>query len=256
MARRYTVVTLFPDLVRDAMTHGVTGRAISRGRCKLDFINPRDYAGNTRGSVDDAPYGGGPGMVMRVEPLRASLDAIKSGSPAPFVVGLTPQGRRLDQAAVLDLARHPHLVLVAGRYEGIDERFIERDCDAEWSIGDYVLSGGEIAALVILDAIIRTLPDVLGDDASAAADSFCGGILDWPHYTRPARIGEQSVPDVLLGGDHAAIARWRRKQALGRTWQRRPDLLERIALEQSDLALLREYQREARLAEGDATRDC
>lgn len=247
MARRYTVITLFPDLVRDAMTHGVTGRAIERGLCHLDLINPRDYSGNARGAVDDASYGGGPGMVMRVEPLRAALARAGAESPSPFVVCLTPQGRRLDQTTVVDLAKRPHLVLVTGRYEGIDERFVERDCDAELSIGDYVLSGGEFAALVVLDAVIRTLPEVLGDAESATTDSFSAGLLDWPHYTRPPCIGDQSVPEVLLSGDHAAIARWRRKQALGRTWLRRPELLAGLLLTAQDHALLQEYQDEVAL---------
>jgi tRNA (guanine37-N1)-methyltransferase len=252
MARRYTVITLFPDLVRDAMTHGVFGRAIGRGICRLDLINPRDFAGNARGAVDDASYGGGPGMVMRVEPLRAALERVRAEAEVPpYVICLTPQGRRLDQAAVIELAKLPHLVLVAGRYEGIDERFVARDCDAEWSIGDYVLSGGEFAALVVLDAVIRTLPEVLGDGDSATADSFSADLLDWPHYTRPAQIGDQSVPEVLLSGDHAAIARWRRKQALGRTWQRRPDLLAKVRLNGDDEMLLREYLDEVRAGRRD-----
>lgn len=242
MEQRFTVITLFPDLVRQVMEHGVTGRAIARGICMLDLINPRDYAGNPRHGVDDSPYGGGPGMVMRVEPLRDALKQVReTASRPPHVVCLTPQGRRLDQTGVIELARHRHLVLVAGRYEGIDERFIAHDCDAEWSIGDYVLSGGEIAALVILDAVIRTLPGVLGHDESAATDSFSGNLLDWPHYTRPGCIGDQNVPDVLLSGDHAAIARWRRKQALGRTWLRRPDLFEKLVLTKDDRTLLHEY---------------
>lgn len=246
MVRRYTVITLFPQLVREAMTYGITGRAIDRGLCRLDLVNPRDFSGNARGAVDDTSYGGGPGMVMRVEPLRGALAHVRAESPSPYVICLTPQGRRLDQAAVVELAEHPHLVLVAGRYEGIDERFVERDCAAEWSIGDYVLSGGEFAALVVLDAVIRMLPEVLGDDESARTDSFGTGLLDWPHYTRPPCIGDQCVPEVLLSGDHAAIARWRRKQALGRTWQRRPDLLAGVTLAPKDAELLREYQDEAK----------
>ncbi len=242
---RIDCVTLFPDMVREVARWGVTGRAVARGILELGTWNPRDYATDRHRTVDDRPYGGGPGMVMAVGPLRRAIRAARQAAPdgAP-VIYLSPQGRRLDQAGVRELAARPGLILVSGRYEGVDERVIETDVDEEWSIGDFVLSGGELGAMVIVDAVCRLLPGALGDAESAARDSFSEGLLDHPHYTRPAREGGRTVPEVLLGGDHGAIERWRRKQALGRTWLRRPELLEDLELDEEQRGLLDEFIRE------------
>jgi len=239
---RIDVVTLFPELVQAVADFGVTGRAVDKGLLTLGLWNPRDYARDRHRSVDDRPYGGGPGMVMMVQPLRETIEAAR-GEGGP-VIYLSPQGRRLDQAGVQALAAHKHLVLVAGRYEGIDERIIAADIDEEWSIGDYVLSGGELAAMVVVDAVARLVPGVLGHEDSAEQDSFMSGLLDYPHYTRPEEIDGERVPEVLLGGNHAAIRRWRQKQALGRTWLRRPDLLEALELNEEQRELLAEFMRE------------
>ncbi len=246
---RIDVVTLFPEMIREAARYGITGRAQERGLLELATWNPRDYTRDRHRTVDDRPYGGGPGMVMKVEPLRAAIRAARAAAkgPAP-VVYLSPQGRRFDQRLARACAQRPRLILVAGRYEGVDERLIESEVDEELSIGDYVLSGGEPAALVVIDAVARLLPGALGDEGSAEAESFEEGLLDWPHYTRPEEIDGMRVPEVLLSGDHAAIRRWRRKQALGRTWERRPDLLAGRALSEEDRALLEEYLRERGLA--------
>lgn len=242
---RIDVVTLFPALVDAITAHGITGRARARGLIELSLWNPRDYAGDRHRTVDDRPYGGGPGMVMRVEPLCAAIRAARARAvERTQVLYLTPQGRRLDQAAVHALAARPGLILVAGRYEGVDERAIELEVDEEWSIGDYVLSGGEPAVLVVLDAVVRLLPEALGDAESAGQDSFSDGLLEYPQYTRPEVIEGRRVPPVLLSGDHEAVRRWRRKQALGRTWRRRPDLLEDLELDVEARALLEEYIRE------------
>lgn len=241
---RIDVITLFPDLFEIAVRNGVTGRAVQRGTVELGVWNPRDYATDKHRSVDDRPYGGGPGMVMMVQPLREAIRAARAASPQGRVIYLSPQGRRLDQAAVTEFAARPGMILVAGRYEGIDQRLIDSEIDEEWSIGDYVLSGGELAALVIIDAVARLLPGVLGHDQSAEQDSFAAGLLDHPHYTRPEAIDGMTVPEVLLGGDHAAVARWRMKQALGRTWLQRPDLLATLTLSPAQQALLDEFKRE------------
>jgi len=241
---RIDVVTLFPDLFEIAVRHGVTGRAVQRGAVELGLWNPRDYTTDKHRTVDDRPYGGGPGMVMMVQPLREAIRAARAAAPACKVIYLSPQGRRLDQAAVTEMAARPGLILVAGRYEGIDQRLIDSEIDEEWSIGDYVLSGGELAAMVVMDAVIRLLPGVLGHDQSAVQDSFTAGLLDHPHYTRPEELDGIKVPEVLLGGDHAAIARWRLKQALGWTWLRRPDLIEGLSLSVEQQALLNEFIRE------------
>jgi tRNA (guanine37-N1)-methyltransferase len=238
---RIDVVTLFPEMIRAQAGYGVQGRAMTRGLVELVTWNPRDYTRDRHGSVDDKPYGGGPGMVMQVQPLRAAIEAAKSDGPVAPVVYLTPQGGRFTQDAARRLAERDRLILLSGRYEGIDERLIETDVDEELSIGDYVLSGGELAVLVVMDAVTRLLPGVLGDAASAREDSFMDGLLDYPHYTRPERIGDRRVPEVLLSGNHAAIQRWRRKQALGRTRLRRPDLLEALALDEQDRILLKEF---------------
>jgi len=224
------VVTLFPPMF-DAITGcGVTGRARERRLYELVLWNPRDFAANSYRTIDDRPYGGGPGMVMMPEPLEKAISAAcqrqkSSGVKKPRVLHLTPQGRLLDHRRVTELAGQQGLVMLAGRYEGIDERLVSRVIDDEISIGDYVLSGGELAAMVVIDCVIRQLPGVLGDAESANQDSFVNGILDHPHYTRPEVYEGVAVPSVLLSGNNADIARWRLKQALGRTWQRRPDLL-------------------------------
>ena len=236
------VISLFPDMVNAVARHGVVGRAVDAGLLRLQYLNPRDYADDVHRTVDDRPYGGGPGMVMKYAPLAAAIHASRAvmpeGSP---VVCLSPQGRRFDQATARHFAALPGLVLLAGRYEGIDERLIEREVDEELSLGDFVLSGGEIAAMAVIDAVARLLPGVLGDETSAEQDSFSDGLLDYPHYTRPEVIGGQHVPDVLLSGDHARIARWRRKQAIGRSYTRRPDLVRQALLDDEQRRLLQEY---------------
>lgn len=242
---RIQVITLFPDEFRPLVDLGVTGRGIREGRVTLDLLNPRDFAEDRHRTVDDRPYGGGPGMVMAVEPLRSTIRAARKAAAPGTRVGLTsPQGRVLEQAAVRELAQRDELILVCGRYEGIDERLIELEIDEEWSVGDYVLSGGELAAAVMIDAITRLLPGVLGDEQSAQQDSFSDGLLDCQHYTRPEQYEGRAVPPVLLSGDHGAIERWRKKQSLGRTWLRRPDLLEGLELDAESEALLAEFKAE------------
>ena len=242
---RIQVITLFPDEFGPLVNLGVTGRAIREGTVQLEVLNPRDFATDRHRTVDDRPYGGGPGMVMAVEPLRSTIRAAKDRVGEAVSVGLlSPQGPVVDQSVVRELAQRQELILVYGRYEGIDERLIEQEIDEEWSIGDYVLSGGELAAAVMIDAVTRLLPGVLGDELSAEQDSFTEGLLDCQHYTRPEQVEDLSVPPVLLSGDHGAIKRWRRKQSLGRTWLRRPDLLERLELDEEAKALLAEYQAE------------
>lgn len=242
---RIEVVTLFPEMVRTLLGFGVTGRAAERGLMQVGTWNPRDYATDARGSVDDRPFGGGPGMVMKVEPLRTTVRAARAAvGQGARVVFLSPQGQRFDQPQAQRLAHMSGIVLVAGRYEGVDERFVTREVDEELSIGDYVLSGGELPALVVIDAIARLLPGALGDEQSAVEDSFVQGLLDYPHYTRPEELGGEHVPPVLLSGDHAAIRRWRHQQSLGRTWQRRRELLEQRELTAGERALLDEFVRE------------
>lgn len=241
---RFDVISLFPELFEIATRHGVTGRAVQRGIVNLALWNPRDYTTDRHRTVDDRPYGGGPGMVMLVKPLRDAIRAARAEAPASQVIYLSPQGRRLDQAAVMEFAKRPGVILVAGRYEGIDQRVIDGEIDEEWSIGDYVLSGGELAAMVMMDAVIRVLPGVLGHEQSAEQDSFMAGLLDHPHYTRPEEIDGATVPAVLVQGDHEAIRRWRLKQALGRTWLERPDLLQSLPLTGEQQTLLAEFKRE------------
>ena len=239
------VVTLFPEEFRPLVDLGVTGRAIRDGRVRVETVNPRDFATDRHRTVDDRPYGGGPGMVMAVEPLRSAIRAARgSATPGTQVSLMSPQGRTIDQRSLNALAARPGLILVCGRYEGIDERLIELEIDEEWSLGDYVLSGGELAAAVVIDAVTRLLPGVLGDEQSAEQDSFTGGLLDCPHYTRPENVDGLTVPPVLLSGDHGAIERWRRKQSLGRTWLRRPELLDRLQLDAESEALLAEFKAE------------
>jgi tRNA (guanine37-N1)-methyltransferase len=238
---QFDLITLFPEMFV-ALDYGVTGRAKENGLISLDFWNPRDYTKDSYHKVDDSSYGGGPGMVMSFEPLHLAIQAArKANNESPLVIYLTPQGKLLDQSLISKFVGQKHLVLLAGRYEDIDKRLIDAEVDMEVSIGDYVLSGGEMAAMVVIDAITRQLPGALGDADSAKQDSFIDGLLDYPHYTRPERIAGYSVPKVLLSGDHAAIARWRRKQALGRTWTRRPELLEKIELTADDSMLLNEF---------------
>ena len=239
---RFDVITLFPDFVRTVVSDGVTGRACARGLLRLVTWNPRDYTRDRHRSVDDRPYGGGPGMVMKVQPLRDAIRAARASvADRASVICLSPQGRLLDQAGVQDLAQRSRLILLCGRYEGIDERLLETEVDEECSIGDYVLSGGELPAMVVIDAVARLVPGVLGHEGSAGQDSFVAGLLDCPHYTRPVDIDGREVPQVLLGGDHQAVARWRHKQALGRTWLRRPELLERCELDAQARSLLQEF---------------
>jgi tRNA (guanine37-N1)-methyltransferase len=239
---RIDVVTLFPQMFEAISLYGITRRAVEREILKLGVWNPRDYTHDRHRTVDDRPYGGGPGMLMKVQPLRDALhDARQAGEGKAHVVYLSPQGKPLTQQGVRELAAYEHLVLIAGRYEGVDERLIEAEVDEEWSIGDYVLSGGELGAMVIIDTVTRLLPGALGHEDSAGQDSFSEGLLDTPHYTRPEVFEEKSVPAVLLSGDHQAIARWRQKQALGRTWLRRPDLLAAMDLSELQPKLLQEF---------------
>lgn len=249
MAPRYHVVTLFPEMFAALTASGVSGRAIRQKLCAVRFWDPRDFTQDNYRTVDDRPFGGGPGMVMLAEPLDLALTAASTalrhaGVTPARMIHLSPQGRRLNQALVLELAREPGLVLLAGRYEGIDERLFARHRLEEVSIGDYVLSGGELPAMVLLDAVIRQLPGALGHADSAREDSFADGLLDCPHYTRPERYLGLDVPPVLRGGNHAGVARWRLKQALARTLARRPDLLEERALSPLETELLGEIRRE------------
>ncbi len=239
------VVTLFPDMVSKIAEFGVVGRAIERQVASLGCVDPRDFTHDTHRTVDDRPYGGGPGMVMKFEPLRAAIAAAKAAVPEGSpVVCLSPQGQVFDQQVANRLAEMPGMVLLAGRYEGIDERLLEAAVDEELSLGDFVLSGGEIAAMAVIDAVVRLLPGALGDETSAEQDSFMSGLLDHPHYTRPEEIEGRRVPEVLLSGDHAKIARWRLKQALGRSFMRRPELLDRLELDDEQRALLDEFLKE------------
>ena len=246
---RFDVVTLFPRMF-DAITEwGISGRARSRGCYEVVTWNPRDFAPGPYRAIDDRPYGGGPGMVMMIEPLEKAIAAARQrqtscGVVSTRVVCLTPQGELLDHRLVAELAGLEGLILLAGRYEGIDERLIERAVDQEVSVGDYVVSGGELPAMVLMDSIIRHLPGALGDPDSARQESFVSGMLDHPQYTRPETYADMQVPEVLLSGHHGEIERWRMKQSLGRTWQRRPELLARIELTDTERQLLEEYKRE------------
>lgn len=239
------VVSLFPEMVAQVAEYGVVGRAKERGLLALHFENPRDYAGDAHRTVDDRPYGGGPGMVLKYEPAAKAIQAARQALPeGSRVVCLSPQGAAFDQVTAQRFSGLPGLVLLAGRYEGIDERLIECEVDEELSLGDFVLSGGEIAAMAVIDAVARLLPGVLGDDESAAQDSFMQGLLDYPHYTRPESVAGRNVPAVLLSGDHARIARWRQKQALGRSYLRRPDLVGKLKLSKEQRLLLDEFLKE------------
>lgn len=251
---RFDVVTLFGPMFDAVTQHGVSRRAVERGIVELHCWNPRDFACDNYRTVDDRPYGGGPGMVMLAEPLERAIQSARLaqrdvGVASPKVIYLSPQGRMLDHRLVMQLAGEPGLILLAGRYEGVDERVIERQVDMEISIGDYVLSGGELGAMVLIDAVVRQLPGVLNDAGSAEQDSFVDGLLDCPHYTRPEVYEESRVPDVLLSGNHAEINRWRLKQALGRTWLRRPELLAKRQLTKEESRLLAQFQKEQDSAE-------
>ncbi len=245
---RIEVVTLFPEMFQAITDYGVSSRALKNKLLQLGFQNPREYASDRHRTVDDRPYGGGPGMVMMVPPLCEAIRAARGKTDsASRVIYLSPQGRKLDQAGLVELSERPGLIMVCGRYEGVDERLIRNEVDEEWSIGDYVLSGGELAAMVLIDGLIRLLPGALGHEDSAEQDSFSEGLLDYPHYTRPQTVADDTVPEVLMSGDHAAIERWRRKQALGRTWLRRPELLDDLELDQEQQTLLTEFIREYKI---------
>ena len=247
--KRFDVITIFPEMFEALTRHGITRRALEEGLFELKAWDPRDFTVDNYRRVDDRPYGGGPGMVMLAEPLQACIDAAKArqreaGAENPLVVLMSPQGERLGEDLVKELGAEAGLVVIAGRYEGLDERLVDRSVDREVSIGDYVTSGGELPAMVMIDCIVRRLPGSLNDAESASQDSFTAGLLDWPHYTRPEEWKDAKVPEVLLSGNHAAIARWRRKQALGRTWERRPELVDEKSLSREDRQLLEEYRRE------------
>ncbi|ABV86378.1 MULTISPECIES: tRNA (guanosine(37)-N1)-methyltransferase TrmD [Shewanella] len=236
------VVTLFPEMFRAVTDFGVTGRAVSKGLLELQTWNPRDFTHDKHKTVDDRPYGGGPGMLMMVQPLRDAIHAAKAAAGKEAkVIYLSPQGRKLTQQGVEELAKSSSLVLVCGRYEGVDERIIQTEVDEEWSIGDYVLSGGELPAMTLIDSVSRLVPGVLGKQASAEQDSFSDGLLDCPHYTRPESLDGLDVPAVLLSGNHEHIRRWRLQQSLGRTLLRRPELLENLALTGEQEKLLAEF---------------
>ncbi|HEX2138743.1 MAG TPA: tRNA (guanosine(37)-N1)-methyltransferase TrmD [Woeseiaceae bacterium] len=252
------IVSLFPEMVNAVAGYGVVGRAVKRGRLRLGFSNPREFADDPHRSVDDRPYGGGPGMVMKYEPVAAAIAAAKSAlPPGSPVICLSPQGRVFDQATARRFAALPGLVLLSGRYEGFDERIVEHAVDEELSLGDFVLSGGEIAAMAVIDAVARLLPGVLGDEDSAENDSFTDGLLEYPQYTRPETVAGRRVPQVLLSGDHARIARWRYQQALGRSFLKRPDLVRKLELNEEQRQLLTEFLRDDlsrdKRPEGDAT---
>jgi tRNA (guanine37-N1)-methyltransferase len=257
---RFDVVTLFPEMFEAITQYGVTRRAAEQGSFKLQTWNPREFTSNNHRSVDDRPYGGGPGMLMLAEPLAQAIGAAKqsqaqAGVVKSCVIHLSPQGRPLSHAVVKELlARDEGLILLASRYEGVDERLIRKYVDEEISIGDYVLSGGELAAMVLIDSLVRHLPGVLGDADSAQQDSFVQGLLDCPHYTRPEVFEGEGIPEVLLSGHHAEIEKWRLKQALGRTWQRRPDLLAQRQLTKQEARLLAEYQQEQASVQQEETK--
>jgi tRNA (guanine37-N1)-methyltransferase len=242
---RFDVVTLFPEMFAAVSGSGITARALEAGLWSLTTWNPRDFTTDRYRTVDDRPYGGGPGMVMLAEPLQRALDAVAKSGGNRRTIYLSPQGRKLDHRRVMELAREPAVTLLCGRYEGVDERLLARRADEEVSIGDFVLSGGEIAAMALMDAVVRQLPGALGDEQSAIEESFADGLLDCPQYTRPEKYRDDKVPDVLLSGHHENIRRWRLKQALGRTWARRPDLLAARRLSEEERVLLEEFRQES-----------
>lgn len=248
---RFGIVTLFPEMFSAITEYGISSRAVKQGLVGLSCWNPRDFTTDRHRTVDDKPYGGGPGMLMKTEPLVAAIKAAREGAGEQVkTIYLSPQGKPLNQAAIEEMARGPDLVLVCGRYQGIDARVIDSVIDEEWSLGDFVLSGGELAAMALVDALIRLQPGALGDEDSALQDSFSGGLLHWPEYTRPSEFEGAKVPDVLLSGDHQAIARWRLQQSLGATWQKRPDLLSETELNTEQQKLLEQFIDEYNLANG------
>ena len=252
--KRYDVITIFPQMLDALLDQGITRRAFDAKAFELVTWDPRQFATDAYRRVDDRPYGGGPGMVMMAAPLQSSIDAAvgrqkEAGVAKPVVLLMSPQGEPLTQKRVEELGKEEGLVIIAGRYEGVDERIVARNVDREISIGDYVTSGGELPAMVLIDCMVRRLPGSLNDAESAEQDSFCAGLLDWPHYTRPEEWNGARVPDVLVSGNHAAIARWRRKQALGRTYDRRPELIDEKQLSREDRQLLEEYRRERQAQE-------
>jgi len=238
---RIDVITLFPELVQTVIEYGVVSRAADKGLLQLTLWNPRDYTQDKHRTVDDRPYGGGPGMLMKVEPLQACIAAVRLKNPDARLIYLSPQGRVVKQQLINQAANGPDLIFLCGRYEGIDERLLQQEVDEEWSIGDYVISGGELAAMVCVDAITRQIPGALGHKDSAELDSFSAGLLDCPHYTRPESINGINVPEVLLNGNHRLIEQWRDKQALGKTWKSRPDLLDNMELNDRQRKLLKEF---------------
>jgi len=241
----FGIVTLFPEMFETFCQQGVIGRAVKQGKLSINIWNPRDFTHDNYQTVDDRPYGGGPGMLMKIQPLRDAIQAAKAAAgDGAKVLYMSPQGRKFDQQGAGELVASDKLIFVAGRYEGIDERLIQAEVDAEWSIGDFVLSGGELPAMTMIDAISRLVPGVLGHELSAEQDSFSDGLLDCPHYTRPEVFEGQGVPPVLLSGNHEHIRQWRLKQSLGRTWQRRPDLLDKLELNDEQRSLLAEFKRE------------
>ncbi|WP_394127891.1 tRNA (guanosine(37)-N1)-methyltransferase TrmD [Vibrio hepatarius] len=241
------VISLFPEMFRSVTDFGVTGQAVKKGLLSIKTWNPRDFTHDKHRTVDDRPYGGGPGMLMMVQPLRDAIQTAKQASPGKTkVIYLSPQGRKLDQKGVEELATNENLLLICGRYEGVDERIIQSEVDEEWSIGDFVMTGGEIPAMTLIDSVSRFIPGVLGDFASAEEDSFANGLLDCPHYTRPEVLDGKEVPSVLKSGNHKDIRHWRLKQSLGRTWLRRPELLENLALTDEQEQLLAEFIKEHR----------
>jgi tRNA (guanine37-N1)-methyltransferase len=241
---RIDVITLFPEMVEQVVNYGVVGRAADQGLLDLQCWNPRDYTVDRHRTVDDRPYGGGPGMLMKVQPLEETIQAVRAKNPQAQLVYLSPQGKPVDQDMLAKQVDAQCVIFLCGRYEGIDERLIEQAVDQEWSIGDYVISGGELAAMVCIDAMTRLIPGALGHEQSAQQDSFSDGLLDYPHYTRPEEYKGMKVPEVLMNGNHRHIEDWRERQSLGRTWQRRPDLLEHKVLDDRQIALLNDFKDE------------
>ncbi|GEA59743.1 tRNA (guanosine(37)-N1)-methyltransferase TrmD [Vibrio breoganii] len=247
------VISLFPEMFRSVTDFGVTGQAVKKGLLSVETWNPRDFTQDKHRTVDDRPYGGGPGMLMMVQPLRDAINTAKQAAPGKTkVIYLSPQGRKLDQQGVEELATNENLLLICGRYEGVDERIIQSEVDEEWSIGDFVMTGGELPAMTLIDSVSRFIPGVLGDFASAEEDSFANGLLDCPHYTRPEVLDGKEVPAVLKSGNHKDIRRWRLKQSLGRTWLRRPEMLENLALTDEQEHLLAEFVMERKRTNKDS----
>ena len=238
---RIDVITLFPELVEQVISCGVVGRAAEQKLLQLNCWNPREYALDRHRTVDDRPYGGGPGMLMKVQPLQDTIQAVRQQDKAGRLIYLSPQGVPVKQSMLAKQVDEGSVIFLCGRYEGVDERLIRQEVDEEWSIGDYVISGGELAAMVCIDAMTRLIPGALGHEQSAQQDSFSEGLLDCPHYTRPEEFQGRKVPEVLVNGNHQAIQDWREQQSLGRTWQRRPDLLEHMVLDDRQQALLKQY---------------